>query len=816
MSTVVTLTGGPHDGETVTVEPPWPRTQVRFEDGSTYFVTDGTTDAVFYDPALDPGDPDPGGEALAGVVGPPGLQGPPGLTGPEGPEGPAGPARVHRGPWDAGGTYVEFDEVQYDGSSYTVRVGGAPTVGLAPPDDAANWFLTSQGSTGGGGSLLDVWQGDWDGLVAYTAGDVVHNDGSSWLALVDVDAPPDTGPTLITVRGKTAVMQLSDGVEQVVTVTPSDTPPSASSYPAKMVQFEVAGAGDVTVTVPAPPEAGGSQNTEIKDSGGGGITGGNVGTWTATLPAAGVYALFLEIAPSVAVDVPFHATVASDTATVVDPPTVTPNDTPAEGAVWTYVAEKGADGTGGGGTGADGASAYQVWLDNGNSGTVDDYLASLKGDAGLTWQGAWNAATAYVVDDAVGYGGSSYRRLVAGTTATTPDMDTVNWGLLAQGAVLTAATALSASAGTVQTGAVGADVIYNGCYLDVPAGTWLLMGFASLRSPSVADTKQLALYNETDAIQVPNSKSGFSGNQTAGVNETYATAAVVTFTATKRIKLQGMRNGGSALQFGDASVVLTNGQRLLAVPAIQGAKGDTGAAGAPGAPGLSASVQESWADVMLVADVNVNIANPGTTVWDSDVVGAGDRMLLNAQTDPKQNGIYVFHGSGSALTRATDADESAEFLFGRRVRVAKGAVNKGSIWSYNGVSQPVIGTDALSFRPDLLLWAWTWNGFGPWATGVLSTGVNFTVPADGLYLFTAAASLFHTAANQALRVGVYIDGIELFTINGFTNEASSHKVLVPATLAYRLTKGTHWIGFSTELGTSNNGDWGSISIVRVQ
>ena len=36
----------------------------------------------------------------------------------------------------------------------------------------------------------------------------------------------------------------------------------------------------------------------------------------------------------------------------------------------------------GGGVGADGKSAYEVWLEAGNIGTVDDYLASLKGEKG--------------------------------------------------------------------------------------------------------------------------------------------------------------------------------------------------------------------------------------------------------------------------------------------------------------------------------------------------------------------------------------------------------------------------------------------------
>jgi len=74
------------------------------------------------------------------------------------------------------------------------------------------------------------------------------------------------------------------------------------------------------------------------------------------------------------------------------------------------------------------------------------------GPAGITWRGAWSAATAYAVNDGVTYGGSSYRRKVAGTTAGSPDTDTTNWELLAQ----SGATGATGPAGpTGPTGATG-------------------------------------------------------------------------------------------------------------------------------------------------------------------------------------------------------------------------------------------------------------------------------------------------------------------------------------------------------------------------
>jgi len=75
------------------------------------------------------------------------------------------------------------------------------------------------------------------------------------------------------------------------------------------------------------------------------------------------------------------------------------------------------------------------------------------GPPGLTWRGAWAAATAYVVNDAVTYGGSSWRRKVAGTSPGSPDTDPTNWELLAQVGA-TGPTGATGPAGP--TGATGA------------------------------------------------------------------------------------------------------------------------------------------------------------------------------------------------------------------------------------------------------------------------------------------------------------------------------------------------------------------------
>jgi hypothetical protein len=63
--------------------------------------------------------------------------------------------------------------------------------------------------------------------------------------------------------------------------------------------------------------------------------------------------------------------------------------------------------------------------------TAPQAVTPLAAPRGTNWRGAWSALAAYAVDDAVTYDGSSYRRLVAGTSATAPDADPANWELIA-------------------------------------------------------------------------------------------------------------------------------------------------------------------------------------------------------------------------------------------------------------------------------------------------------------------------------------------------------------------------------------------------
>ncbi|HEY1034631.1 MAG TPA: hypothetical protein VGE09_06590 [Pseudoxanthomonas sp.] len=111
----------------------------------------------------------------------------------------------------------------------------------------------------------------------------------------------------------------------------------------------------------------------------------------------------------------------------------------------------------------------------------------------------------------------------------------------------------------------------------------------------------------------------------------------------------------------------------------------------------------SWKTAVRVSTQgNVNLASPGAST-DGITMATSDRVLVRAQTDATQNGIYVWNGAATPMTRSLDASTFAE-LEGAAVTVQEGsdagvtyrqtAVN-GTIGS-NNISWTTFGTAAPS------------------------------------------------------------------------------------------------------------------------
>jgi hypothetical protein len=91
--------------------------------------------------------------------------------------------------------------------------------------------------------------------------------------------------------------------------------------------------------------------------------------------------------------------------------------------------------------------------------------------------------------------------------------------------------------------------------------------------------------------------------------------------------------------------------------------------------------------------VNVNIASAPTTI-DAIPMNVGDRVLLNDQTAPSENGIYVYNGSGVAMTRSSDMDAGTEFPEAYTWVESGSSVNTGWVCTNASVT---LGSTAITF-----------------------------------------------------------------------------------------------------------------------
>jgi hypothetical protein len=106
-----------------------------------------------------------------------------------------------------------------------------------------------------------------------------------------------------------------------------------------------------------------------------------------------------------------------------------------------------------------------------------------------------------------------------------------------------------------------------------------------------------------------------------------------------------------------------------------------------------------YRNVRVASTENVTISNPATAVFDGVTLINGDRILLRAQTASEENGIYVFTGSGTAMTRATDADAWTEFP-GSLVSVNEGSTNADSRWFCPVNDGGTLGSTSITYTQD--------------------------------------------------------------------------------------------------------------------
>lgn len=102
------------------------------------------------------------------------------------------------------------------------------------------------------------------------------------------------------------------------------------------------------------------------------------------------------------------------------------------------------------------------------------------------------------------------------------------------------------------------------------------------------------------------------------------------------------------------------------------------------------------ASCRAASTANVNISAPGTTI-DTVSLTNGDRVLLKDQSDATQNGIYIFNGASSAMTRSLDADDNSEVKSGLFTLITDGSANLGVSFVLSTPNPITIGVTNLTF-----------------------------------------------------------------------------------------------------------------------
>ena len=213
----------------------------------------------------------------------------------------------------------------------------------------------------------------------------------------------------------------------------------------------------------------------------------------------------------------------------------------------------------------------------------------------------------------------------------------------------------------------------------------------SAGSNLISDTATQTLTNKTltsPDINTPDIDGGAIDGAVIGAN-TRAAASVTTLNANSTVTGQSFTDGTATLSSGaltgltnlsvdninangnTVSTTNSNGDLVLSpngtgtVTVPSGYKDRSGF-------GASSLVSKEYVDavkvgldfkdsVRVASTANVTVSGPGAAI-DGITLSSNDRVLLKNQSTGSENGIYVFNGAASALTRATDADANAEVL----------------------------------------------------------------------------------------------------------------------------------------------------------
>jgi hypothetical protein len=153
-----------------------------------------------------------------------------------------------------------------------------------------------------------------------------------------------------------------------------------------------------------------------------------------------------------------------------------------------------------------------------------------------------------------------------------------------------------------------------------------------------------------------------------------------------------------------------------------------------------------YRNVRVATTSLIDITTPGTSSFDGVSVSSGQRILVWQQSNQSQNGIYVFNGTFSAMTRAQDSNAWDE-LTGSLVYVDEGTLYGDKRFFCTSDSGGTLGSSPVVYSQDI--------------GGSLSTAnfVTEETPSGSIN----GSNTYFTLANTPTTgtVKVYLNGIRL-------------------------------------------------------
>lgn len=207
---------------------------------------------------------------------------------------------------------------------------------------------------------------------------------------------------------------------------------------------------------------------------------------------------------------------------------------------------------------------------------------------------------------------------------------------------------------------------------------------------------------------------------------------------------------------------------------------------------------------------NITLSAPGATI-DGVTMATSDRLLLQSQTTPSQNGLWIWNGASSALTRPTDYPAAGTVRAGTEVYVQEGTARGQQLFHLATTGTVTVDTTSQDWDPNepakdnkKSVKVCSTTNVTVSAPGASIDGVTLsnldsvllvgqTTPAEnGIYLWTGAATAMVRSgeANTSAKVSC---GMEVYVAAGGTANGNTDWRM---TVADPITLGTTGLVFS--------------------